>query len=239
MRVAVAILGLGVLVATGCASGATDPATNVTDKAATLRAHGSAGGKPTLYWFEYGTTTSYGSSTPNRNGGSGTSQQNVSERVTGLTPNTLYHYRACAANADGRGCGADMTFRTGSLGLLPGFQETVAFTGLTQPTEVRFAPDGRAFVAEKSGIIKMFDGLGDTTPTTVADLRTKVHNFWDRGLLGFNIDPEFPAKPYLYVLYTHDAAIGGTAPGGTTTARPRRVRRPTAAWSAAACRGCS
>jgi glucose/arabinose dehydrogenase len=77
---------------------------------------------------------------------------------------------------------------------------------------VRFSPDGRVFVAEKSGLIKVFDGLGDTTPTTFADLRTKVHNYWDRGLLGFTLDPQFPAKPFVYVLYTHDAAIGGTAP---------------------------
>lgn len=30
-----------------------------------------------------------------------------------------------------------------------GFQEMAAFTGLTQPTAVRFSPDGRVFVAEK------------------------------------------------------------------------------------------
>jgi glucose/arabinose dehydrogenase len=206
------ILAVGALLATGCASGATDSATDVTDKAATLRAHGSAGGKQASYWFEYGTTTSYGTATPHRDGGSGTNQQNVSERVTGLTPDTTYHYRACASNADGSGCGKDVTFRTGSLGLLPGFQETIAFRNLVLPTAVRFSPDGRVFVAEKSGIVKVFDGLGDTTATIVADLRPKVHDFLDRGLLGFNLDPEFPAKPFLYVLYTHDAAIGGTAP---------------------------
>jgi glucose/arabinose dehydrogenase len=96
--------------------------------------------------------------------------------------------------------------------LPPGFQETTVFSGLTQPTAVRFASDGRVFVAEKSGIIKIFHGLSDTTPTTFADLRTNVHNFWDRGLLGLALDPNFPADPYVYVLYTYDAAIGGTAP---------------------------
>ena len=74
------------LLAAGCAGGATDPATDVTDKAATLRAHGTAGGKPTQYWFDYGTTTSYGNSTPRRDGGTGTDTKNVSERVTGLNP---------------------------------------------------------------------------------------------------------------------------------------------------------
>jgi glucose/arabinose dehydrogenase len=67
-------------------------------------------------------------------------------------------------------------------------------------------------VAEKGGRIKVFDSLTDTTPTTFADLSTKVHNFWDRGMLGMTLAPNFPADPYVYVLYTHDAAIGGTAP---------------------------
>ena len=102
-----------------------------------------------------------------------------------------------------------------------GFAETTAFSGLTNPTVVRFAADGRVFVAEKSGLIKVFSSLADTTPTTFADLRTQVHNFWDRGLLGMALHPDFPVNPSVYVLYAHDAAIGGTAPrwgtAGTTS----------------------
>ena len=94
----------------------------------------------------------------------------------------------------------------------PQFSDTVAFSGLNSPTSVAFAPDGRIFVAEQSGLIKVFDGVDDHTPTQVADLRTKVHGFWDRGLLSLIIDPSFPSRPYLYVSYTYDAAIGGTAP---------------------------
>jgi glucose/arabinose dehydrogenase len=93
-----------------------------------------------------------------------------------------------------------------------GFQERVVLGGLSEPTNVEFSKDGRIFVAEKSGLIKVFDNLSDTTPTTFADLRTKVHNFWDRGLLGLALDPDFPTEPYVYVLYTYDAPIGGTAP---------------------------
>jgi uncharacterized repeat protein (TIGR01451 family) len=93
-----------------------------------------------------------------------------------------------------------------------GFQESVVFSGLVNPTVVKFASDGRVFVAEKSGKIKVFDSLTDTTPTTFADLSQKVHDFWDRGLLGMVLDPAFPTNPYVYVLYAHDAAIGGTAP---------------------------
>jgi len=93
-----------------------------------------------------------------------------------------------------------------------GFQETIVFSGLTRPTAVRFSPDGRIFVAEKSGLIKVFDNLTDPTPTIFADLRTNVHNYWDRGLLGLALHPNFPTTPYVYVLYTLDAAPGGTPP---------------------------
>ncbi len=94
----------------------------------------------------------------------------------------------------------------------PGFSETVVFSGLVAPTTVRFLPDGRVLVAEKSGLIKQFDSLTDPTPTVVADLRTEVHNYWDRGLLGMAIDPNFATNNFIYILYTYDAPIGGTAP---------------------------
>ncbi|HUD70719.1 MAG TPA: PQQ-dependent sugar dehydrogenase [Dongiaceae bacterium] len=88
--------------------------------------------------------------------------------------------------------------------LPPNFTESAVFLGLDHPTAVRFSPDGRVFVAEKSGLVKVFDSLTDTTPTVVADLRQNVHDFWDRGLLGLALHPDFPTTPYLYVLYTYD-----------------------------------
>jgi glucose/arabinose dehydrogenase len=96
--------------------------------------------------------------------------------------------------------------------LPPGFVDDVVLSGLTNPTAIRFSSDGRIFVAEKSGIIKVFDGLSDSTATVFADLRTSVHNYWDRGLLGLALDPAFPTRPYIYVLYTFDGPIGGLAP---------------------------
>ncbi len=209
-RLLCAGLLIGVLVTTGCAI--TNTALDVTDKAATLRATIAPGGQATEYWFEYGKTSSYGTVTPRRSAGSGTDIRGVHERVTGLTPDTEYHFRACDSNPKETKCGNDVTFNTGSLGLLPGFQDTIALTGLTRPTTLRFSPDGRVFVAEKGGTIRVFDSLSDTTPTTFANLIPKVHDFWDRGLLGMALDPSFPAKPFVYVAYTHDAPIGGAAP---------------------------
>jgi PKD repeat protein len=100
-----------------------------------------------------------------------------------------------------------------SAGALPsGFEDTTAFGGLSQPTVVRFAPDGRVFVAEKSGLIKVFDGLSDPTSSVFADLRTEVYNHWDRGLLGMELSHDWENSAAVYVSYTRDAAIGGTPP---------------------------
>jgi glucose/arabinose dehydrogenase len=96
-----------------------------------------------------------------------------------------------------------------------GFQEATVFSGLTNPTVMRFAADGRIFIGEKSGVIKVFDNLTDTTPTVFSSLTTNVHNFWDRGLLGLALDP-FIANgsggngSYVYVLYAYDHILGST-----------------------------
>jgi glucose/arabinose dehydrogenase/PKD repeat protein len=114
-----------------------------------------------------------------------------------------------------------------SASTLPtGFRDTVALSGLTNPTVVQFAPDGRIFVGQKNGVIKVFQSLTDTSPVTVADLSGNVDDYWDRGLLGLALPPDFPTNPYLYVLYAYDGPIGGaphlwgdacpTPPGATT-----------------------
>ncbi|MDX6626259.1 MAG: hypothetical protein QOE56_1248, partial [Solirubrobacterales bacterium] len=95
--------------------------------------------------------------------------------------------------------------------LPPGFRDQIVFSGLKEPSAVRFAPGGQTYVAEKSGTILSYQGLGDTTPTTFADLRTEVNDSFDRGILGLALDPNFPASPYLYALYTYDHILGAPA----------------------------
>ncbi|MPY97077.1 MAG: sugar dehydrogenase [Actinophytocola sp.] len=90
-----------------------------------------------------------------------------------------------------------------------GFSDDVVLSGLDVPTAASFADDDRVFVAEKSGIVKTFDDLTDTTATVTADLRADVYDYWDRGLLGLAVHPDYPAKPYLYVLYSLDRKPGG------------------------------
>jgi glucose/arabinose dehydrogenase len=79
--------------------------------------------------------------------------------------------------------------------------------GLQLPTAVQFARDGRVFIAEKRGVIKVYDDLRDTEPTVFADLRTAVHNHLDRGLLGLALHPEFPDQPYVYITYAYDGGM--------------------------------
>ncbi len=102
-----------------------------------------------------------------------------------------------------------------SAALPTGFSDTTVFSGLTLPTAVRFAPNGQVFVAQKGGQIYEYDGLGDTTPSLVADLSDEVQDYWDRGLLGLEVDPNYPASPYIYALYTIDARVGTTSGLGT------------------------
>ena len=83
---------------------------------------------------------------------------------------------------------------------------------MTYPTAVRFSPDGRVLVAEKSGLIKVFSGLADTTPETYSGPATLGST--TTGIAGCSrmaLDTDFPTDGSIYVLYTHDAAIGGKA----------------------------
>ncbi len=99
-----------------------------------------------------------------------------------------------------------------ALTLPAGFHDEPVLEGLEEPTTFRFAPDGRVFVAEKSGKILVYDNVDDSTPTVFADLRTEVYDFGDRGILGLELDPDFATNHYVYVLYTYDHLLGEVAP---------------------------
>ena len=93
------------------------------------------------------------------------------------------------------------------------FVEETAFDGLQAPASIEFSPDGRVFVGQLNGVIQVYDSLDDPTPRVYADLTDNVLTHTDRGLLGMVLDPQFTTgRPYIYVTYTYDAAIGGTAP---------------------------
>ena len=72
-------------------------------------------GAATTYHFEYGTTASYGSATPDTTAGAGTRNVPASAVVTGLVPGTVYHDRLVAVSSAGTSVGADETFTAGGV----------------------------------------------------------------------------------------------------------------------------
>jgi phosphodiesterase/alkaline phosphatase D-like protein len=91
----------------------TTAASSVTTTGATLNGTVNANGTSTTVTFEYGLTTSYGTTvTADQSPVTGSTNTAVSKTITGLTPNTTYHYRVKGQNAIGTSYGADMTFIT-------------------------------------------------------------------------------------------------------------------------------
>ena len=87
---------------------------SVTSNSAQLQGGVYPNGNSTTYWWEYGTTTSYGQATVHFPAGAGTAPVPVAGALTGLAPGTTYHYRLVAQNGVGSGpmYGYDYTFTT-------------------------------------------------------------------------------------------------------------------------------
>ena len=97
-------------------------ATDLAARTVTLHGQLDPLGVPASWWVEYGTDTSYGASTPERNLGSGFGAVSVSEEIAGLKPGTTYHYRFAARDErDGtiytvHGADRTITTQVGGLG---------------------------------------------------------------------------------------------------------------------------
>lgn len=91
----------------------TTAATAVTSSTATLNGTVNANNASTTVTFDYGLTTAYGTNVPAVPGTvTGNTVTPVSAPITGLLPNTLYHYRVNGVNANGTANGLDLTFTT-------------------------------------------------------------------------------------------------------------------------------
>lgn len=78
-------------------------------------------------------------------------------------------------------------------------ERTTLVTGLNEPTDFRFLPDGAILIAEKSGAIKVYqDGQLNATPLITLSTQSDV----ERGVAGIGIDPDFETNHYIYVSYT-------------------------------------
>jgi glucose/arabinose dehydrogenase len=95
-----------------------------------------------------------------------------------------------------------------------GFTEALVASGLSNPTAMQFAPDGRLFVAEQGGRLRVIkNGALLATPF----LTVTVSSVGERGLLGIAFDPNFATNHFVYIYYT-----------ATTPAIHNRISRFTA-----------
>jgi hypothetical protein len=102
--------GDGILTTAAAPQAVTGGASNVAPTSATLNGSVDPSGRATTWYFEYGTSTSYGTKTATRDAGSGTGAVGVAANVTGLTAGRTYHFRLVATSDAGTSHGSDHTF---------------------------------------------------------------------------------------------------------------------------------
>ncbi|HSX22465.1 MAG TPA: hypothetical protein VLE97_06775 [Gaiellaceae bacterium] len=102
----------GIFTTSSAVEAVTSPATNVTLVSATLNGSVNPFGHATTWYFEYGTSTTYGTKTALQSAGSGTTSSTVSANVAALKAGKTYHYRLVAQNTAGTAQGSDITFVT-------------------------------------------------------------------------------------------------------------------------------
>src|SRR6478736_1309959 len=104
-----------------------------------------------------------------------------------------------------------------------GFVDSTVASGLSAPTAMAFSPDGRLFVSEQGGVMRVLKN-GAVLAEPFVTLR--VDSAGGRGLLGVAFDPDFAGNGFVYVYYT--------VPGRRGVAAHNRVSRFTASGDLAA-----
>jgi glucose/arabinose dehydrogenase/subtilisin-like proprotein convertase family protein len=80
-----------------------------------------------------------------------------------------------------------------------GFTESTLVSGLSAPTAMEFAPDGRLFICQQSGQLRVVKN-GTLLASSFATVSCDVQG--ERGLLGVAFDPDFQNNNYVYIYYT-------------------------------------
>src|SRR5690242_10092900 len=80
-----------------------------------------------------------------------------------------------------------------------GFVDTLVTSGLTRATAMAWDPNGRLFVLEQGGTVRVIK-CGKLLPTPFVSLNVDSTN--ERGLLGITFDPQFTTNHYVYLYYT-------------------------------------
>jgi glucose/arabinose dehydrogenase len=103
-----------------------------------------------------------------------------------------------------------------------GFWFEAVVDGFDLPTAFAIAPDGRIFIAQKEGLVRVFHN-GQLQEEPFIDLSNEVNATNERGLLGIAVHPRWPAVPYVYFAYVYEPPEAKGYPD--TGARVSRVLR--------------
>jgi hypothetical protein len=172
----------------------------------TLNARVDPAGKPTTVYFQYGTTATYGEITPPVNIGSGLAAVPVSAVITGLLPNTSYHYRVVAKCGATTEVSPDQLLETNNAGPLLAANDDTAFEGGTSPIVINVLAN-------------------DTTPSYLSanafvmnpPLHGRVTMSWDATLITYT--PSFSFANYAGTdSFTY--SLDGLAPATVTISNP-------------------
>lgn len=147
------------------ASATTEAASSVQFRRATLNGKVNPNGAPTEYFYQYGTTSSYGLETSKVSAGSGSSAVSAPFTETGLSPNTTYHFRLVANNPAGLSYGGEETFTTAAVPVL----------SVAKPGESTIALTWTASAGASSYTVKR-DGSTVATTTTPSYTDTKLNS---------------------------------------------------------------
>ncbi|MBS2013810.1 MAG: PQQ-dependent sugar dehydrogenase [Deltaproteobacteria bacterium] len=104
-------------------------------------------------------------------------------------------------------CGPPVRTAASALGLAP------AFGGQTfkQPIEIALGPEGRLYVLEQRGVVRVFDPRSNAPATTALDISANIVSGGEAGLLGIAFDPSFATNRFVYLHY--DAPLPATRSG--------------------------
>ena len=186
----------------------TNAATNFTSSSATLNGTVNPNGLTTTVHFEYGTTTNYGSTTASSSH-TGNTTQNVSANVTGLHPNTTYHFRLVGTNNSGTSYGNDRTF----IFLSPPGPPIAATTAATNVASFSATLNGSV---NPNGLHTLVWFQYRTTPqyTDSSNFLYKTGNTYQG--VSVNITGLSPSTTYHYRILTYNG-VGGTRYGSDRT----------------------
>ncbi|HEX6277035.1 MAG TPA: PQQ-dependent sugar dehydrogenase [Polyangiaceae bacterium] len=83
-----------------------------------------------------------------------------------------------------------------------GFVDELVASGIPSPTAMQFAPDGRLFVAQQNGQLRVLTNANPPVLLSTPFVSLTVSSSGERGLLGVAFDPNFASNRFVYVYYT-------------------------------------